>query len=147
MSGIVVGLDGSHHSTNALEWALGEAGLRGAPLTVIAVNPIASDIFGLAAQHYPQDEQSRAEVQKATQAQVDQVLSARAGERQVSVTVRAISGLPADELIKASAGADLLVLGARGTGGFGRLLMGSVSSQVTEHALCPVVIVPKDRSR
>jgi nucleotide-binding universal stress UspA family protein len=147
MSGIVVGLDGSHHSTNALEWALNEAGLRGAPLTVLAVNPIAASIFGLSAQRYPEDEQSRGQVQKATQELVDQVLSARAGETEPNVTVRAVSGLPADELIKASAGADLLVLGARGTGGFGRLLMGHVSTQVTEHALCPVVIVPKDRSR
>ena len=51
-------------------------------------------------------------------------------------------GLPAEELIKASEGADMLVLGRRGTGGFARLLMGSVSSQVAQHASCPVLIVP-----
>jgi nucleotide-binding universal stress UspA family protein len=56
------------------------------------------------------------------------------------VTVRSVSGSPAEELIKAAAGADLLVVGARGSGGFARLLMGSVSSQVTHHAPCPVVI-------
>lgn len=53
--------------------------------------------------------------------------------------------LPAEVLIEASEDADLLVLGSRGTGGFPRLLMGLVSSQLTHHAHCPVVIVPADR--
>ena len=51
-------------------------------------------------------------------------------------------GLPVDELVKASEGADMIVLGRRGMGGFVRLLMGSVSSQVAQHAQCPVLIVP-----
>jgi nucleotide-binding universal stress UspA family protein len=147
MSGIVVGVDGSHHSTRALEWAINESALRQAPLTVISVSPVAASIYGLSAQHYPADEQSREQVEKATQEAVDNALSARTGQPPATVTVRALSGLPADELIKASVGADLLVLGARGAGGFGRLLMGSVSSQVTHHALCPVVVVPTDREQ
>ena len=61
-----------------------------------------------------------------------------------SVTVTAVHGLPADELIKASEGADMLVLGRRGMGGFARLTMGSVSNQVAHHAQCPVLIVPHD---
>lgn len=144
MPGIVVGVDGSHHSTRALEWAINESALRHTPLTVLSVSPVAASIYGLSAQHYPMDEQSREQVQKATQDVVDEVLSARAGEAP-TVTVHAVSGLAADELLKASAGAELLVLGARGAGGFGRLLVGSVSSQVTHHALCPVVIVPPER--
>lgn len=55
--------------------------------------------------------------------------------------------MPADELIKASEGADLLAVGARGAGGFRRLVMGSVSSQVSHHAHCPVVIVPGKDNR
>jgi len=54
-------------------------------------------------------------------------------------------GDPAEELIKASRDADLLVVGSRGSGGFAKLLVGSVSSQVTHHAACPVVIVPGSR--
>src|SRR5262249_56174864 len=58
-----------------------------------------------------------------------------------SVTVRAIIGFPAEELIKASGDADLLVVGSRGAGGFTKLIVGSVSSQVVHHATCPVVVV------
>ncbi len=58
------------------------------------------------------------------------------------MTVRAVSGVPAGELIKAAEGADPLVVGSRGSGGFGQLRLGSVSSQVTHHATCPVVVVP-----
>jgi nucleotide-binding universal stress UspA family protein len=62
-----------------------------------------------------------------------------------SVTVRAVEGFPAHELIEASRDAELVVLGSRGAGGFARLTMGSVSSQVVQHAHCPVVVIPHER--
>jgi nucleotide-binding universal stress UspA family protein len=62
-----------------------------------------------------------------------------------SLEVKAVSGQPATELIEASRDADLVVVGSRGGGGFARLLLGSVSNQVVEHALCPVTVVPHDR--
>jgi len=67
------------------------------------------------------------------------------GETAPSTRVLAVVGQPAEVLIDASQDADLLVLGSRGTGGFTRLAMGSVSSQVSQHAHCPVVILPSDR--
>jgi nucleotide-binding universal stress UspA family protein len=62
-----------------------------------------------------------------------------------SVTVRAVSGFPAKELIEASRDADLVVVGSRGAGGFAKLMMGSISSQVVEHAHSPVAVVPSER--
>jgi nucleotide-binding universal stress UspA family protein len=53
-------------------------------------------------------------------------------------------GIIAEELLNASADADMIVVGCRGAGGFKRLLMGSVGTQVTHHALCPVVVIPDD---
>ena len=61
------------------------------------------------------------------------------------ITVSVAAGNPAEELVNASRDADMLVLGRRGSGGFGRLLMGSVSSQVTHHAVCPVLVIPSTR--
>lgn len=147
MSGIVVGVDGSIHSQQALEWAISESVLRHSPLTVIAVSPIAGSIFGLfAAQHYPSDEEGREKVEEAARELVDKVLASRGDTSGLAVTVQAINGLPADELIKASQGADMIVVGARGIGGFSRLVMGSVSTQVTHHAHCPVIVIPGDRA-
>ena len=65
--------------------------------------------------------------------------------RPASVAVRAVNGFPAQELIEASRDADLIVVGSRGSGGFTKLLVGSVSSQVVHHAHCPVVVVPTER--
>lgn len=145
MSGIVVGVDRSDGSRNALDWAIAESAIRSAPLTVLAVSPVASNIFGYTPEHYPADEESRSRVEKATQQFVDEAIARRGDASGVQFTVRAVSGLAADELIRASAGADLIVVSARGAGGFARLVMGSVSEQVVHHALCPVVVVPGNR--
>jgi nucleotide-binding universal stress UspA family protein len=59
-----------------------------------------------------------------------------------SVTVLSRNGMPAEEILTAAADADMVVVGSRGAGGFRQLLMGSVSSQVTHHAHCPVVVIP-----
>lgn len=131
MPGIIVGIDGSGHSRRALEWAMNEAALRHVPLTVITVHEVA---LADRARYLAQDE-------------ADKVLAGLAGPRPESVTVEAISGVPAEELITSSRNADLIVLGWRGVGGFARLLMGSTSSEVACHAHCPVVIIPPEDRR
>ena len=143
MSGIVVGVDGSPHSQSALDWALDEAALRKAHLTALAVAPAAASIWGITGQFSPAQE-TEDKVSQAAKDVVDQATS-RHGYR--DVTVRTVSGVPADELVKASQDADLLVVAARGAGGFKRLRMGSVSDQVARHAHCPVVIVASREER
>jgi nucleotide-binding universal stress UspA family protein len=87
------------------------------------------------------------EVRQAVQTETDKALAGLEGPHPESVTVTAVHGFPVEELIKAAGDADMIVLGSRGAGGFTRLLMGSVASQVAQHAHCPVLIVPpQDRS-
>ena len=139
MPGIVVGVDGSTGSRGALERAVKEAADHHEPLTVLTIHQAVRDVYGLPA-HYLEDPGQTDKARQAAQAETDEVLAAAAA-RPESVTVKAVHGLPADELIKASQDADLLVLGSRGAGGFGRLMLGSVTSQVAHHAHCPVLIV------
>jgi nucleotide-binding universal stress UspA family protein len=141
MSGITVGIDGSSHSARALEWALNEAAIRHAPLTVLTVHSVAVSGWSGNPIVLPGDAEDQ---EKAYQAAEEMTLKAASqlGEAQpASVTVRAIFGFPAEELIKASENADLLVVGSRGAGGFAKLIVGSVSNQVAHHAHCPVTVV------
>jgi nucleotide-binding universal stress UspA family protein len=141
MSGITVGIDGSSHSARALEWALNEAAIRHAPLTVLTVHSVAVSGWSGNPIVLPGDAEDQ---EKAYQAAEEMTLKAASqlGEAQpASVTVRAIIGFPAEELIKASENVDLLVVGSRGAGGFAKLIVGSVSNQVAHHAHCPVAVV------
>jgi nucleotide-binding universal stress UspA family protein len=141
MTGITVGFDGSHSALRALEWAMSEAALRHVPLTVLTVHPVAVSGWTGNPIILPED---APEVQKARQAAGDAVAKTAAGLGQPgigAVTVRGVSGVPGEELIRASAGAELLVVGARGMGGMRRMLLGSVSSAVVHHARCPVAVI------
>ena len=140
MAGIVVGVDGSGHSRRALERAAAEAVAHGASLTVLTIHQAVRDVYG-GVSHYTEDAALTDKAKEAAQAETDEVLGALSS-RPATVAVTAVHGLPVDELIKASQGADMLVLGRRGQGGFARLTMGSVTSQVAHHAHCPVLIVP-----
>lgn len=144
MSGVFVGVDGSKHSQAALEWALREAGIRNQPLTVITVVEVATSGWG-GSLVFPSDLELRDEVQKKAQEQTDAVVQQLGDAAAPSVSVAATIGQPAPELIEVSKDADLLVVGTRGAGGFNRLMMGSVSSQIAHHAHCPVTIVPVGR--
>jgi nucleotide-binding universal stress UspA family protein len=96
---------------------------------------------------YSDDPDRTEELRTMVQMEADKVLAALDEPHPDSVTVKAVHGFPVEELIKAGQDADMIVLGSRGAGGFTRLMMGSVSSQVVLHAHCPVLIVPpEDRS-
>ncbi|HMD46095.1 MAG TPA: universal stress protein [Acidimicrobiales bacterium] len=127
---IVVGVDGSEFSDLAIERAAEEAEHRGAVLEIHTAWGSGSTFL------------SRGEVTMALQR-----IGAEARERVVKlapeVPTRVVihEGAPAPALIKASEGADLLVVGSRGLGGFKGMLLGSVSHQCALHAKCPVLVV------
>ena len=138
---IVVGVDGSTGSEDALRWALDEARLRHASLDVVhawsfpgvGVTHFGSAVLPVIA---PED------LQKAAgEAARESVGRAVGDETSVPVMTVVERGHPTEVLLNASKGADLLVLGSRGHGGFTGMLLGSVSTHVVHHATCPVVIV------
>jgi nucleotide-binding universal stress UspA family protein len=141
MPGILVGIDGSAHSQRALEWAAKEAGLRHTSLTVLTVHQAVRGFWG-GTLHYSGDEDLTEKGRQAAQAETDKVLAGVGDARPASVTVKAVQGIPAEEILNEGADADMIVLGSRGGGGFARLLLGSVSANVAEHAQVPVMILP-----
>lgn len=139
MALIVVGVDGSTESKEALRWAIEEAQLRKATLRAVHAwtHPV---IFAgtYVSAEMVDDDLLAAEAQKALDAAVAEV----AGENQHAYIERVVTeGPPARVLVDAALDADLLVVGSRGHGGFAGLLLGSVSQQCAHHASCAVVIV------
>ena len=144
MPGITVGVDGSEQSLKALDWAVREAGLRGSPLTVLAVNQVATNYWTGHPESYPADQAATDAARRAAEEAVQKAVTQAGEPGPASITVRAVSGVPAQELADASSGSDLLVVGSRGGGGgrFAKLVLGSVTSKVVAHAACPVVVIP-----
>ncbi len=147
MSGIFVGVDGSGHSRDALGWAIREAVQHHMPLTVVTVRP--SSVRPATEIYWPMpilpEEGGDLELARmAVRQWVDKVAN-EIGERVPEVTVNVVTGDPAEELIKASYDADMIVVGSRGSGGFAELMLGSVSSKVAHHAACVVVVVRRTR--
>lgn len=140
MARIVVGIDGSDHSKRALEWALAEARLRAAPLSVVYawMLPVYATGYGFA----PGALIDPVAMADAAKDQLDATIDEVIGDaKDVAVERKAVEGMAAQVLVDEAAGADLLVVGSRGHGGFAGLLLGSVSQQCAHHASCPVVII------
>ena len=140
MSGITVGIDGSHNGHRALDWAMREAALRQTPLKVLTVHEVMASYWTGNPVTVPGDAPALEKVRIAAEHAVAE--AAKGLGEQPQVTVTAVSGFAAKALIEASADSDLIVIGNRGGGGFPRLSLGAVASQVVHHAHCPVVVVP-----
>lgn len=141
MGRIVVGVDGSVPSITAVKWAATEAWLRDAELQVLFAYQTTvpgADFAESVSFQRAADVQATAVVEAA-------VAEARAVNGTLAVSGSAVHGYPARALLKAADraadGADLLVVGNRGRGGFQGLLSGSVSAQVATYAPGPVVVV------
>lgn len=140
MARIVVGVDSSEVSLKALRWALEEARLRGADVEVVHAFPRPELVGMTMIVTLPSDE----ELREASEQILDRALDAVGGTGEVAVTKHVGSGGPASVLVERGRGADLLVIGARGLGGFRGMLLGSVTQQVVAHAPCPVVVITPD---
>lgn len=140
MSTIVVGVDGSEGSTKALRFALDEAQRRSADVKVVGAWHIPPIVYeagwvpaGVDLEAYP----------TFSQEALDQALvDAGAEASGVKVTTVVRKGQAADVLCDEAKGAELLVVGSRGLGGFRGLMLGSVSAQCAHHAPCPLAIIP-----
>ncbi len=155
---ILVGIDGSTESRNALRWTVDEARLRGGVVQAVyaydyepawrlyeyAPHGPFSDV---AFQSVPdQWEQEAAAAEDKALMLLKGVLH-DLGDAAAGVTVDPLAvrdRRPANALVQLSHHADLLVVGSRGRGGFSGLLLGSCSQQCAQHAACPVVIVRSD---
>ena len=145
MPGIVVGVDGSPNSERALDWAMKQAVAVGAPLTVIAVHEVPKSYWGDIPVVGPADAGLLESLRQAAEEMTQRAASQLGDAAPATVTVRALNGFVVQELVDPSHDADLVVVGARGGSGFSRVLRGSVTSEVIQHSICPVVIVPHER--
>jgi nucleotide-binding universal stress UspA family protein len=132
---IVVGLDGSPASLEALTWAVRQAVLTGSKLEVIMTWEWPSS-YGWAVP-VPEDFDPESETQRSLDTIVAGV---RADHHGLVVDARVLSGHPAPILVEASKGADVLVVGNRGHGEFLGMVLGSVSAYCATNAHCPVLI-------
>src|SRR4051812_27869295 len=141
---IVVGVEGSPGSWAALRWSIDEARLRvGVAEVVTAYLPTyvpAAPDFG----YVPLDPVDLVDEARKMQDEVVAAVSEQVDTAGARIEQKLLKGRAADTLIAAAEGADMLVVGNRGRGGFRGLLLGSVSQQIAHHATCPVVIVRAD---
>jgi len=137
--GIVVGHDGSACAQEAFLWAAGLA--RRADLDLHVVRS-----WSLTSAPRPKTWQAgyvppMTDFEQAVHDELTAQVRASGLDPAVRVHCHAVHRPPAPTLIQAGEGADLLVVGARGRGGFRGLLLGSTSDQVVHHAPCPVTVV------
>lgn len=136
---VVVGVDGSELSKHAINFAFEEAAQRGSELVAVHAwtHPVPSGPGDILPAVYD-PELVREEEERVL---AESLAGFAEGYPQVRVRQRLVRGVPSKVLVEESAAAQLVVVGARGCGGFTGLLLGSVSHGVLHHAHCPVAIV------
>lgn len=132
---IVVGTDGSPSSITALAWAARQAELIGASLDVLIAWhwPVT---FGWSV--IPDDYDLEGDCKKVL---AEALAPIRVAHPDLDIRADVVKGHPAPLLIRASRGAELLVVGSRGHGAFAGMLLGSVSEHCVANAHCPVLVM------
>ena len=137
--GILVGHDGSECAQEAVRWAAALARRAGLDLHVLRAWSITT--APRPATQEPGYVPPLADFEQAVHDELSGHVKAVGIDPSVAVTCHVVHRPPARGLIEAAAHAQLLVVGARGRGGFRGLLLGSVSDQCVHHAPCPVTVV------
>jgi nucleotide-binding universal stress UspA family protein len=140
MNTILVAVDDSAASHRALHWALEEAEHWGLPVTVLAVCQTLPSIWGRSVYAKP-TEQELDHARAVAEGMLETERAALGREPTVPVTVTVEWGSAIDVILAEGEKAGHIVVGSRGAGGFARMLLGSVSSAVVQHATCPVTVV------
>jgi nucleotide-binding universal stress UspA family protein len=137
---VVVGVDGSEPSKDALRWALDYAGMAGATVRAVTVWHFPAG-FGWGTVPVPvtPDMDLEADARAALKATIEQVAGTQGEADRIQAQV--VEGPTALMLLQAAADADLLVVGSRGRGAFAGMVLGSVSEHCVHHANCPVAVV------
>ncbi|HZR92541.1 MAG TPA: universal stress protein [Gaiellaceae bacterium] len=146
MATIVVGVDGSEGSLQALRFAAGEARLRGARLHAVLAWEYPAALYAGEGWAFADSETLEGLRTRAEQRLAEAIEAVGPSLEGVELEQSVVEGRAAAVLLEAAKDADLLVVGTRGHGGFVGLLLGSVSQQCVHHASCPVVVVPPARS-
>jgi nucleotide-binding universal stress UspA family protein len=133
---IVVGVDGSDSSKAALAWAVKQARFTGA-----AVAAVTAWEFGLTYGFPPSAAFDVDYAGIAADVVADAIAGVSIPGEPVKIRSVVAEGNPAQVLLDASDGAELLVVGSRGRGGFTGALLGSTSQHCAQHATCPVVVI------
>ncbi|MEV4250492.1 universal stress protein [Streptosporangium canum] len=140
---IVVGVDGSAPSLQAVAWAAREAALRGAPLRIVHV----ALRWAYDVPLVPQPAHWGPDMEAASRQLLRQAAErARADAPAVTVTTEILDGAAAEAIAATARSAQLIVVGGRGRGGFAGLLLGSVSGDLAARSPCPVVIVGRPQA-
>jgi len=140
---VVVATDGSEESLHAVEWAAMEAVRHGAPLRIVSAPTMPP---GMRAYDGPPRTVAGALRDQSTRALSEAITRAAEVTTGLLVDTDLLAGPPALAVTDSGAGALMLVVGARGAGGFAAMVLGSVSRYSAMHARCPVVVVRQETS-
>jgi nucleotide-binding universal stress UspA family protein len=138
---VVVGVDGSEGSMHAVEWAAREAARRKAPLRIVSAPAPMPQMMSPGVPRTTVANALRGMAARSLGLAIDRV-----GEvaQDLPIDTGLLSGPPAVAVADCGHGASMLVLGARGAGGFSAMTLGSVSRHAAARASCPVVVVRED---
>ena len=141
---VVVAVDGSAASHNAVRWAANTANKRGIPLRLASSYTMPQFLY---AEGMVPPQELFDDLQSETMEKIDEARAIAhevAPELKIGHTIA--EGSPIDMLLDMSRDVTMIVMGSRGLGGLSGMVMGSVSAAVVSHASCPVVVVREDNT-